>query len=80
LSLDPATGMSGADGDGFVPVKSADRVLAILELLAARHRRYSLSEISQELGIPVTGPTLQASKAALRHQYRITGSMLQVQR
>jgi DNA-binding IclR family transcriptional regulator len=46
--------MSGTDADGFVPVKSADRVLAILELLAAGHRRYSLSEIGQELGIPLS--------------------------
>jgi DNA-binding IclR family transcriptional regulator len=40
--------------EGFVPVKSADRVMAILELLSTRHRRLSLSEISQELGIPVS--------------------------
>ncbi|HEY1700574.1 MAG TPA: IclR family transcriptional regulator [Trebonia sp.] len=46
--------MSGTDGNGFVPVKSADRVLAILELLAAGHRRYSLSEIGQELDIPLS--------------------------
>ena len=54
MSLHPATGVSGTDGDGFMPVKSADRVLTILELLAARRRWYSLSEISQELGIPLS--------------------------
>jgi DNA-binding IclR family transcriptional regulator len=46
--------VSGTDGDGFVPVKSADRVLAILELLAAGQRRYSLSEIGHELDIPLS--------------------------
>jgi DNA-binding IclR family transcriptional regulator len=46
--------VSGSDGDGFVPVKSAGRVLAILELLSAGHRRYSLSEIGQRLGIPLS--------------------------
>jgi DNA-binding IclR family transcriptional regulator len=40
--------------EGFVPVKSADRVMAILELLSTRHRRCSLSEISQELNIPLS--------------------------
>jgi DNA-binding IclR family transcriptional regulator len=46
--------VSGTDRNGFVPVKSADRVLAILELLASGHRRYSLSEIGQELAIPLS--------------------------
>jgi DNA-binding IclR family transcriptional regulator len=46
--------VSGTNGEGFVPVKSADRVLAILELLSAGHRRYSLSEIGQQLGIPLS--------------------------
>lgn len=45
--------MTGA-GDDFVPVKSADRVMAVLELLSRRRRRCSLSEISQELGIPLS--------------------------
>jgi DNA-binding IclR family transcriptional regulator len=35
-------------------VKSADRVMQIMELLANRPRRATLSEISQELGIPVS--------------------------
>jgi DNA-binding IclR family transcriptional regulator len=38
----------------FRPVKSADRVLAVLELLAAAPRRQSLSEISRVLDIPVS--------------------------
>lgn len=46
--------MAVTDDEGFVPVKSADRVMAILELLSTRHRRCSLSEISQELNIPLS--------------------------
>ena len=38
----------------FRPVKSADRVLAVLECLATAGRRRSLSEISRELDIPVS--------------------------
>jgi DNA-binding IclR family transcriptional regulator len=41
-------------GPRFQPVKSADRVLAILELLASSTRRYGLSEISRALDIPVS--------------------------
>lgn len=38
----------------FRPVKSADRVLAILEWLAAKGESQSLSEISRDLEIPVS--------------------------
>lgn len=39
-------------GDGYQPVKSADRTLEVLELLAERPGRHSLVELSRHLGIP----------------------------
>ena len=43
-----------AAGDSFRPVKSADRVLTILEVLAASPSRRGLSDLGRELGIPVS--------------------------
>lgn len=40
--------------DGYRPVKSADRVLAILEVLAASPARRGLSDLGRELEIPVS--------------------------
>lgn len=40
--------------DGYRPVKSADRVLTILETLATSASRRGLSDIGRELGIPVS--------------------------
>lgn len=42
------------DNTPFRPVKSADRVLTILETLAASPRRPSLSELARALDIPVS--------------------------
>ncbi|WP_020576933.1 IclR family transcriptional regulator [Actinopolymorpha alba] len=52
-AFDDASGEK-ASASRFRPVKSADRVLAILEWLAAQGGRQSLSEISRGLGIPVS--------------------------
>lgn len=41
-----------APGHPFQPVKSADRTLEILEVLAAADQRLSLGELSRDLGIP----------------------------
>ncbi|RZU53433.1 IclR family transcriptional regulator [Krasilnikovia cinnamomea] len=39
-------------GDGFQPVKSADRTLEVLEALAASGHRRSLVDLARSLGIP----------------------------
>jgi len=41
-------------GREFAPVKSADRVMAVMEALAHRHARPTLTQLSAELSIPLS--------------------------
>jgi DNA-binding IclR family transcriptional regulator len=51
-ALAPSTEQSGASIRAFQPVKSADRVLDVLEALAAGPDRPALGELARRLGIP----------------------------